>query len=253
MSFAIVFDGLKKSVSKFNAQYAEGHARQSVLTPYPSASELLAALKMSSPLSLEARDAITLALIAEQQRQAHPLWQTLLLAAFEPMLRRLRGRLGRCKDGELDQRVVMAFLEAAQEISLIHPPERAAMHLRRATENAVFRGMRSDRREAAHAEFEEESHPCDPHAMSEQAAALAMKEIAALVAKEGNGEEILKALVATRGGDESLKQYVARTQPELSGAERERVYSRLQQQVLRTTKRLRTRLRVTSGSSTYSE
>ena len=254
MGLSIVFAGLKKSVSKFTAEYEAGRSRQPELAPYATTASLLDALKLSSPLTDDARDAVVLALITEQQRAPHPLWQSLLLAAFEPMLRRLCGRLGGGKTQveENEQRVLMAFLEAAQEISLIHPPERAALHLRRATENTVFRGLRSDRREAAHAAFEEESHPCDPHAMSEQAVALATKEIAALVAKEENGEEILKALIATHGGDESLKQYVGRTQPELAGTERKRVYKRLQQQVLRTTKRLRTRLRVTSDSPTSS-
>jgi len=239
MSFAIVFDGLKKSVSKFGAVYGEGMTRQPELAPYASVGELLAALKMSSPLSLEARDAITLGLIAEQQRAAHPLWQTLLLAAYEPMLRRLRTRLGNKDDAELDQCVVMAFLEAAQEISLLHPPQKAALHLRRATENAVFRTLRGDRREAANAPLDEGTLPCDPHRPAPQELALAVKEMAQVIGNKPNGREVVAALGAVCGGDESLKEYVARIHGNLSAAEQKREYARLQRMVNRSMKRAR--------------
>jgi hypothetical protein len=59
-----------------------------------------------------------MALVQEQAQAPHPLWSSLLALAFAPMLLRLRSRLRRPDDTDLDQEVLQAFLESATGGSL---------------------------------------------------------------------------------------------------------------------------------------
>ncbi len=245
MGFAIVFEGLKKSVSKYAAVYEAARAEHAPLAAYATVPELLAALNLSSPLAYEERDAITLALIAAQQKKAHPLWPTLLLAAFEPMLRRLRSRIRGVDDEEIEQRIVLAFLEAAQDVALHRPPSRAALHLRCETERAVFASLRSDQvaAEARGMGMAIDRIP-DPRTdeLPGDSEPLAAEELKRVVAEEANGEELHDMLLATIGCDEPLRTYIARTRPELSPEEARATYLRLQRQRHRILIRIRARL-----------
>lgn len=244
MGFEIVFDGLKKSVSKFAPVYEAARGEHAALAPYATLAELLAALKLSSKITYAERDAITLALIAEQQTKAHPLWPSLLLAAFEPMLRRLRGRVRVAKDEEIEQRIVLAFLEATQRVALHHPPSHAALHLRRETERAVFGAIRRDERTAeAEAKANMDAIP-DPRTDETpgEVDTIALDELRQVLADESNGDELYDVLCATLGGDEKLLSYVKRTRPELSPEDRKATYGRLQRQRHRVLVRIRARL-----------
>ena len=136
----------------------------------------------------------------------------------------------------------MAFLEGAQEISLVHPPSRAALHLKRATERAVWRSRRDGRRDAAMDEFTEDSAPCNPHAEPVEFVQCATNELASMLSNEDNAKELVEALGATHGHGETLLEYVARVHAGCTDAEREAIYNRLQKQRHRALGRLATRL-----------
>lgn len=91
---------VRTTLAAYPTEYAGGRAAQAALAPYACARDLLAALALSSPLAYEDRDAITLALIAEHQRVAHPLWQSILLVAYEPMLAGVWKRLNDKRDAK---------------------------------------------------------------------------------------------------------------------------------------------------------
>lgn len=227
MDFSAVFSGLKLSVVKFSKQYEAGRARRPELAPYATTTALLSALKLSSSLSYDDRDAITLALIAEQQSEAHPLWQTLLLAAFEPMLRRLRARVG--GGDEIEQAIVVAFLDAIQKLALHHPPSHAALYLRRATERAVFAKLRVERARPEHVSIDEVEVP-DPSAFApdDHAEEIKSTDVMRLALDEASDPELVRMLMATSAGNERLCDYVETTYAALSKSERRTKYLCLQ-------------------------
>jgi hypothetical protein len=242
MSFSMMFQAVKKSVTQYPAAYEAARAKHAALTPYATAKEVLDALAASSPLSYEARDAIVLALITEQQTKAHPLWHALLLAAFEPMLRRLRGRVRHAEHDEIEQRMLIAFLEAVQKTRTDPPPSFLTLHLRRETARAVFGSVRRDRDpcEVGGVDMDRVVDPrTDP--LPGDVDAVAARELARIAAEETDGAE-RDMLLATCGLSEKLPAYIARTHPELSAKERGAMYLRLQRQRHRVLSRIRARL-----------
>src|SRR5579883_3051333 len=111
MSLSLVLDSVAHEVQRHAAAFSEGRERHPALAPYESAAQLLAALSRTSRLDDDARDALLVCVVTEAQRGRSPLWQSILLAAFAPLLRRLRARLRRPKDEDLDQLVLVSFLD----------------------------------------------------------------------------------------------------------------------------------------------
>jgi hypothetical protein len=181
---------------------------------------VLSALASTSALSRPERDAVVSALVDERQRTNHPIWQTILLLAFEPMLVRLRTRVGRIRSDDLDQRVLVAFLGA---LTVVRPGPFLVLVLRRATERLLFPSLKVARREDEHAPFEEETHPPDLFAVDTSTRAA---EVIRILEAAG-GAELREAMLATRGTDETLRDYVARTHPNATLAERATAYERL--------------------------
>jgi hypothetical protein len=204
----------------FCRPYEEARARQRALLPYASPAEVLSALAPKSPLSLPARDIVASALVAERQRSADPLWQTLLVLAFEPMLVRLRTRAGRMRSDDLDQRVLVAFLGA---LTVVRAGPFLAVALKRATARLLFPPLKVERREEGHALFEEETHPPDLFTVD---LATRAAEVIRIIEATG-GTELREAMLATRGTDETLRAYVTRTHPNATPAERANAYERL--------------------------
>ena len=97
-----------------------------------------------------------MALVQEQAQPPHPLWSSLLALAFAPMLLRLRSRLRRPDDADLDQEVMLAFLESAVRVPQSTEPWHVAICLRRATERRVFDHMRKVVRAPVTEEFDDD-------------------------------------------------------------------------------------------------
>jgi hypothetical protein len=187
--------------------YAEALARHASLAPFPKVGGLLAALDLGSPLEPAERAAVVTALAREAQgAKPHPLWQSLLLVAFAPMLRRLRARIGNPKSAEHDQRVLFAFLNA---LRTVEPGPHTALALRWATEKAVFGAIRKQRSVPEVLDFEEETCAPDLHQI-EALEKAAVAEVARFVESECE-EELVEVFHATTAGDLALKEYVART------------------------------------------
>jgi hypothetical protein len=141
-TLAPLLTSLSKSVVRHAALYRATQPRLPALAPYPEVSALAATLAPGSKFDDASRAAVIVALVQEQAQAPHPLWSSLLALAFTPMLLRLRSRLRRPKDTDLDQEVVMAFLEAAVRVPQSTEPWHVAICLRRATERRVFDHLR---------------------------------------------------------------------------------------------------------------
>jgi hypothetical protein len=241
MNLTQIFQGLRNSITRYPKEYAEGRARQDALAPYPTARDALAALADDSPLGRDERGQLVLALVTEQQQAGHQLWQAMLLVAFERMIRNLRRRLGRDKDEDRDQDVLVAFLEA---IKRLPPAERMPypmLALRRATARRVYAARRPTQEEPKTKPFDEETHPCDPFTRATPAGVVeASAEEAARVMREGGGaDELRDVVLATFAGESTLKEYVCRTYGAADDRTRAAAYERL----CSARRRLRGRLR----------
>jgi hypothetical protein len=222
----------------------DARGRHDALAPYEGTGQVRAALAAESPLGVEARNAIVVALLTEHQRARHPLWPALLACAFGPMLLKLRRRIGRPRDEDYDQRVLAALIEA---IGAVRPSPYVLLAIRRATEESLFRGLRAEQAAPETLSYDEERHAADPFGPEAQAKTAAV-EIARILEDRGDAE-LFGALVATYVNEESLRDHVARTRPEDDEASREAVYQRLWLARSQVTRELRERLRPTQAKA----
>ena len=141
------------NVSRHAAVYAAARPNHPALAPYETIADVLAALVDRSRLTADERDPILIAVVIEHQRTRHALWQSILLKAFAPMLLHLRKRQGRADDADLDQAVLLSFLEAARSI---RAESHVARCLRIVTEAKVYEDERKARRHAGGEVFDDE-------------------------------------------------------------------------------------------------
>jgi hypothetical protein len=241
MDLDAIFKSVQSSVGRFGAAYAEGRAEEPALAPFATAGDVLSAL--ARPADFEAKDAIVAALAARQQRAPHPLWQAILATAFRPMLLRLRGRLGKRGDDELDQRVLVAFLEAVAALRKDGPTRCTSLALRWNTEKALFGGLRADRRAAAPlCDFDDDTFR-DPFAgaKTSQEDEASAAEVIRILESDPAGAEVRDMLVA-KAGDESLLDYVGRAYVGRDARARAAQYERLRRARDRVVTRIRARL-----------
>ena len=230
--------------------------RHPVLVGHESVLAVLEALGVPSRRSVAEKDALIRALIAEQQLQPHPLWATALLVAFQPMLRRLRGRLVcRALAGQdLDQLVVAAFLEAVATFPLDRRGAPALLCVRQLTARWVFRRLTLEQREHAlvctleHAElleleqrrYDEQGERRWPELMAQEVAPPDPEESAQLeaflIGLLGDRLEpgCLRLVIATLVHGERLRSLVSRTCPALTPTEQDREQARLKRRHSRT-------------------
>jgi hypothetical protein len=220
-----MLDSIAKSQStlpRFASVYEAARATHEALAPYATAADVGAALSPASPLAIERRNDLVVALVTEHQARPHPLWQTMLLRVFEPMLTRVRMRLARRADPDLDQRVLVAFLGALRSV---RTGAYTILALRWATERELFESRRKERRAPETLAYDDEAHPADVFGVDALDQAR-LAEVARIVEAEGD-KDLFDCLVATRANDESLKAYVARAHPDRSERERATIHYRL--------------------------
>jgi hypothetical protein len=130
---------LKQSLSlpNYRAEFARGAANHTALAFARSASDVLRALAVESPLSPGERNAIVRALVLEKRVRTHPLWPALLLLAFEPAMRRLRLRLSASGVDDLDEVIQASLLGAAATVRT--DGNAVVLRLHRAMARAVFK------------------------------------------------------------------------------------------------------------------
>lgn len=120
-----------------------------VLAAYPDPANVLEALASSSPLPVEQRSVLVFALARAQRTRPHPVWQGLLVLAFEPMLRRIYRALGLLCVSDREQRLLLAFLEAVVVIAGHKASGLHAMSLRQHTRRTLFDRLRQEVAEQA--------------------------------------------------------------------------------------------------------
>jgi hypothetical protein len=232
---------LKTSASLHAHQFAEGRAAHPVLAPYQSADDALAALRYGSQVSLDDKGLILAAMVKEHQRTGRPLWEALLAGAFEGALLRLRVRLGRRVDADLDQRVILGFLEAISSPFVAAAGRHAHIAIVRASKKVVFGLTIAERAEPRPQAFDEASYVSDgPSLAGDEPIEDAIgTEVQGAFAKLGDPEEVSDMLFATYVVGETLADYVARIHPTLDAEARGALYERLRRQRLTVVQQLR--------------
>jgi hypothetical protein len=210
---------IKTTLSRPSADLAEARTSCPALAGYDTPAALVDAMR--SMLGPRERDQLVAALVEEHQRAPRTVWQSILLAVFEPMLVRLRKRLGQPENEDRDQEVLVAFLEATREV---RAGAYTTLALQWVTESKAFRAKKKERREQSHALYDDEtySRPLAAEANTK----LAADEVARALEKRG-GEELLRAVLATEVEEVPLVDYVARAYPRASASERATLYTRL--------------------------
>ena len=220
---------IRSTLASHATEYARGRAAHRALASCAHPVDVLRALAHRSPLPYEDRDAITLALITEHQRAAHPLWQSILLVTYEPMLASISRLLPDKRDAE--SRLVLALLEEISKVSLAHPPSQLARHLRHRVTRSAFGSTAEARVEPDLVPLDErrdEPSPEDPEAAllrADEARRLA-RELDALFGAEA--PLVLDVLIHARTGREPLVALIAARRPELTSKQRARLYEELQ-------------------------
>lgn len=234
------------------AVFTSARARQPALSPYLDMASVLAVLDTEDEHAYPQREALAQALVAEHRAGSGALWALALVAAFYPMLSRLRHRLvgGSVPGEDLDQIVLTAFLSALNEVPVHDPKARTALRLRQRTQRQVFRILRHElagQRLAAAArslsaqvaewglDLDDLDEPDEDEEVVMEAVLPALLVRLPQEVLPRRGRELLIATVVQR---ERLRDYVHRTVP--GDAEtRERAYERLKRQRSRDLQRLR--------------
>jgi hypothetical protein len=253
MSLRQLRDPLRDEVMslKHEKTFEEARAREPTLAAHASILSVLAVMNDESERRYAEREALTRALVREQQERPGPFWAAVLLIAYAPMLLRLRGRI--CGDAfardDLDQMALEAFLEAVGRFPLTARPTRVAMYLRQDTQRAVFRRLRAEQQARLRLTvLEEEALSAEEFDLfasgaSEQPLDDDEREelVAMLVARVGDRvpPAKLEVVIATHLRGERLRDYVARRHGDLADDAREVVYQRLKRERLRTLDKLR--------------
>ncbi|MCC6644566.1 MAG: hypothetical protein IT374_03215 [Polyangiaceae bacterium] len=231
--------------------FDDARTREPVLADHASILSVLAVLADASDATYPERDALTRALVAEQQRAPSPLWTSALMLAYAPMLTRLRGRLmsSAVDRDELDLLVVEAFLEAAQAYPLQQRrPGHTALYLRQDTQRAVFKLLKLEHRRAevtGELGDEDEIVPLGEVIASErdpETEAREVDEMAAILRARAGGTvpaERLDLVERTYLRGESLRDVVVAANPGVTGDALDAVYQRTKRQRARAGERLR--------------
>jgi len=237
MSIHITLQQIKKTLPQSSRAFAAGRDRHRALAPYESVADVVAALGRDSPLSVESRDAIFLAIVSELQLGADALWSSILLVAFGPMLAQLRGRLGRARNEDRDQRVLLAFLEAARKTRFV---SHVARGLRLAVQREMFFQRKVEQRGAETLPFDDDTYDSAPFDADARTKA-AVAEVIRAIEAEG-GAALRDLMLDTYANDGSVNEYVDRVHPELDLRARAAMCDRLRRLRLRTVSALRVRL-----------
>lgn len=236
--------------------FDETKNRYAALAEHETPLSVLAVLGDESTRRWAEREALTRALVTEEQERPHPLWAALLLTAYYPMLSRLRHRIyGNDLDPEdFDQLVVSTFLEVVHAFPLADKRDRTAMHLRQMTQRRVFRHIREEHAARVLIAPDDVSdmppfspdawpgspkprrrrHKVRPEPMDCRDAIELLTTRAAHL-----GQDQIDLVVTTMVRGERLRVYVERTFPDREPDERDRIYQRLKRQRSRTLARLR--------------
>jgi hypothetical protein len=230
-------ESLASNLSRHAAAYAAARPNHPALAPYETIADVLAALVDRTRLTADERDPILIAVVLEHQRTRHALWQSLLLKAFAPMLLYLRKKQGRHDDADLDQAVLLSFLEAARSI---RTESHVARCLRIVTEAKVYEDERKARRHAGGEVFDDEVQYPSAYGASAHVK-VAANEILEMLEAEG-GAELRDLMFSTCALEATVTDYVARAHAREPPAARVAIADRLRRLRLNALQKLNARV-----------
>jgi hypothetical protein len=254
MDFPNIKDALRRELSHVRCQevYDRARSRTPLLSNHSTPLSVLAVMHDKTG-SWDEKDALTRALVREQQDAPDEVWTALLIAAYLPMLRKLRRRvLERPPFGvDLDQLTVSCFLSTVGNFRLARHTHHTCLRLRQRTARAFFQKLKAEKRYAplfSPIELDEEllnANSAWSHLRPRTRRELDDDEHVELAAmlRERVGQAIaaekLDLVIATALLREDLRTYVARTFTGASPAALEREYERLKRRRSRTLAHLR--------------
>jgi hypothetical protein len=189
------------TVPKYESTYQSARSNEPAFAPYASASALVEAVACTSSLTMDQRQAVVRAVLLAQQRAPHPLWQGVLLRAFEPMLGYLRSRVRGIDGDDLVQQVLCSFFEATSKVR-VDAGEPVFAVVRRATARALFGVARAEQKYAETILLQE--HPVEPppelHLDPPAFVQVLAREAVVIMSRVKGGEDVARSFA----GDESV-------------------------------------------------
>jgi hypothetical protein len=230
--------------------WATAQQRHPILNRVATIHTVLAILGDPGNKALRYKDILTRAVIAEHKRNPGAFWTAALLLAYSPMLNRLRGRImgDAFSSDDLDQLVISAFLDVVKRFPLLQKRSRTFLHLRRMTEQRVFKKIRTRQKEIhdqqqlarlarrldeldLSGEIKSEDSDVDREEMAEL-----LLKIAGGKEPSANLELVINTVIYKRNLKERVYSTCGSDDPEL----KERIYQRIKRQRLRTLNRIKT-------------
>lgn len=239
---------------------AKGHQRE--FREYETVRSMLAVLgDRSMPPRYAEKEPLLRALLREQKRRPHPLWNAILVVVFYPMLTALRGRVfdDVIPGDDLDQIVLSSFFDAVHRFTLSRCRDRIFMRLRQMTQREAFKRVRAEQRalermlidtpeDLAQKQQALESigrlanwPETEPTEQRPRDAQEGVELVSFLLDHAGyvlDGDK-LELVLATLVRGERLTSYVDRVYPSLSPSDRCRTYQRIKRRHSRGIARLR--------------
>jgi len=255
-TFRRLFAELRAEVRspKHCAAFTEARERHDAFQDHGAVASVLGVLADGGPERYAEKEALSRALIAEQQAHPSAFWAAVLLVAYFPMLSRLRHRIygHALASDDLDQLVVTSFLGVVADYPLDAGLDRTAMRLRQRTERQVFRVVCAEQEElllfrsgppenladserARWPEFRHNGTPAPRNPIdTADAVALLVEHAGELL--DG---ETFDLLTATLICGRRISSYLDGALPDLDARERRRVYQRIKRRHSRALARMR--------------
>ncbi len=255
-SFRRLFKDLRAEVraSKHTECFQDARRRHTALARHHTIASVLGILADDGKKPYAEKEALTRALIAEQQVSPSSFWASVLLVAYYPMLSRLRHRIwgDTIPAEDLDQLVVTCFLAAVSDYPADGRLDRTALRLRQRTERRVFGVVRREQDERQQVtpvepeifeELEVERWPevRDESPRGPRNAMEAADVVSLLVERTGDmlDGETFDLVTATIVCGKRIPVFLERLLPDLPSDEKNRVYQRVKRRHSRALKRIR--------------
>ncbi len=226
--------------------FDEGRTRHPALAQFASARDV-ASFLADATRSDDEKAPVVDAFVIEHRRSRSKCWAALLIGAFEPLLLFLRKRQGHPFDEDIDQRVLLSFLEA-----LVTPRYQAA-HPMASIRFATLNAIRKLKRGEAGLAFEltdegtspEEACPVRLTTVLEMREALRIlgglpgANDALLSDSHDKPCEMMAVIGRTVLGDETLSEYVDREYADVDHQRKSAIYHELHERRLELLARVR--------------
>jgi hypothetical protein len=216
-----ILKSLPTVARRHESTYQAACLAERLFASYPSARSLFDALSEKSPLPLSERQSLVVALAVRHRATRHPLWQSLLLRAFAPMLLGLRAQTWGGTRADCDQRVLLSFLRAIAVRDVWDGP--VFLFIRQDTVRLLARAARKERVHAKNLSFDEAPTGCmpSPHVDPAPFVACLAHEIASQIVRR-EGEDVLRMIV----DDETPSEQHARLSATDRTVSRKELYAR---------------------------